>query len=74
MMGMVSLVGIYLCLKKESKKADKLLFYLLMIITPMFLLGLFWGFRVVVREGSFWGSLFFNKSSYCPTRSRSSIF
>jgi len=31
----VCLTGIYLCLKKETKKADKLLFYSLLFITPI---------------------------------------
>jgi len=34
-MEMVCLVGIYFCLKKEVKKADNLLFYSLIIITPI---------------------------------------
>ena len=45
-MEIVCLVGIYLCLKKEVKKADKLLFYSLIIITP-FVLGSWIYFEVL---------------------------
>jgi len=34
-MEIVCFAGIYLCLKKETKKVDKLLFYSLLFITPI---------------------------------------